>query len=971
MVAQSDRTVTFRLRIESDPSAPAALRSFGESITSEGKRAVNDFAAVASRQIAELQRRIQSMARVPGANGGFSSGSGSLPTARLVSVPLGPQPHPASPWPAQRPEATHIPTTVQRASSPLFNQPAPAHPGDLPPGERVHRPLPFREVENLSIVREAQKQRTEQDAIRSRGGKGPNASPIGGVSQQERDLARQNARDAADAEKVRREALGQTGRAYEDHIRKLERIRELEAKGKVSPGTAAMARREEIDRFTAPARRDAERQSARDEATRQREEQQRIRGAKQAEDKRKQDEARAQREQNKRTIDILRQQDKEEGERQKAIERDGKARERAVRENESARKKVVESNLKIGESFKAGLEGITSMARGFAYLGVTGEENAEKLLRGLARIEGAVALVRGSITVVSSVARGWIAVSEAIQAATVAQRAFAATQALTAVSGKAAAATAVGTAAAGSIGGSAVKTAAGLGTAAAAGTLFGRVGSLATLAGGSALSRLGPAGIVLAGGLIGGNVAAGRYDVTTGKTPEGFMARGIMGLSTWGYEQFGMGGTADEGAWKKLYESRQRTKKMEDDRANWLKIREDATKSWDSSHRLQVEKDQAIADQSQLAIREGFRQRGFRADQPLQYAQNRGEQLSARFARQEQERRIEEMDVRRPMFAGVRDRFEEERQSAIAELGRRREVEGNAARMTAYSTDQMRLARAAARLEFGHASANAQQRREEYSTLSRDYQTKLNSGALATPFAAAKMQHDVLGARERAEAASAREVAAAQARLQLEREISGQKIAAAQQSVEIGRREIESRTQAIENYRRQLTAGAESFGSLNRGDMSQAVNAMQAAREGRRLSDQQLGILDRIQTEDAQRAASEQRQRRAFEHFGGGEEGRRRYEEVFGRTERQGIERNERAVQRLQVDVGQQELKVNIDRTKDSSLVQSITRSVFDAVRQHDLEIVREVQKDLGTMLSSAMHEATEATRRNSWLTNQ
>lgn len=65
---------------------------------------------------------------------------------------------------------------------------------------------------------------------------------------------RQLATDTAAAERIRRDAIGETSRALEDHKRKLAEIQRLQESGKLSPGMASRARAQEIERYTAPAR---------------------------------------------------------------------------------------------------------------------------------------------------------------------------------------------------------------------------------------------------------------------------------------------------------------------------------------------------------------------------------------------------------------------------------------------------------------------------------------------------------------------------------------------------------------------------------------------------------------------------------------------------------------------------------------------------------------------------------------------
>lgn len=53
---------------------------------------------------------------------------------------------------------------------------------------------------------------------------------------------------------------------------------------------------------------------------------------------------------------------------------------------------------KVNESVSRTLTGVTELARGFAYLAVSGNDSAEKLVRGLVKVEAAISAVRGGMT---------------------------------------------------------------------------------------------------------------------------------------------------------------------------------------------------------------------------------------------------------------------------------------------------------------------------------------------------------------------------------------------------------------------------------------------------------------------------------------------------------------------------------------------------------------------------------------------
>lgn len=222
---------------------------------------------------------------------------------------------------------------------------------------------------------------------------------------------------------------------------------------------------------------------------------------------------------------------------EKAARDAAKAEEKRARDQEQADKRVAaefskaesvrfQSYQKLGQATKQVMEGTLTLARGFAYLGLVGEEDTKKIIDGLVGIQAGFDIVKGSIDVFFAIAESIGAVRKALLAATVAQEAFNVAQAMGGAGsvGKGAAKSA-GRGVLGSmlgwLGGSALG-AAGTG---GAGWLFGGGGGAASAGGGGAVG---------AGGVGAGLGAAAAY-TGAAAVGAGVGELGSMGLNKLGY----------------------------------------------------------------------------------------------------------------------------------------------------------------------------------------------------------------------------------------------------------------------------------------------------------------------------------------------------------------------------------------------------------------------------------------------------
>lgn len=113
---------------------------------------------------------------------------------------------------------------------------------------------------------------------------------------------------------------------------------------------------------------------------------------------------------------------------EKAVKNQAKEQERAARATETALGKVREANAKTVEAFKQSLEGAMALGRGMATLGIVGEQDTEKLLRALIKVQAAFDIMRGTVTLVQALTRGYQAYRTAVLAAAAAQATLAAAQ---------------------------------------------------------------------------------------------------------------------------------------------------------------------------------------------------------------------------------------------------------------------------------------------------------------------------------------------------------------------------------------------------------------------------------------------------------------------------------------------------------------------------------------------------------------
>lgn len=156
---------------------------------------------------------------------------------------------------------------------------------------------------------------------------------------------------------------------------------------------------------------------------------------------------------------------------QKRAEQVEKERSRAMDQYRSSMDKVRGAQTQLAERFNSGLGDMMRFSRGLAMMGLAGEENTEKLLRGLVKVQATVDVIAGSIGV-------WVRLSNAMRDyASMTQAAAAAHAALQTAHGRSAT----------------------TGVAAVGGGFLAGAGKLAAGAGGLGLGALGIAGVASTG----------------------------------------------------------------------------------------------------------------------------------------------------------------------------------------------------------------------------------------------------------------------------------------------------------------------------------------------------------------------------------------------------------------------------------------------------------------------------------------
>jgi len=107
-----------------------------------------------------------------------------------------------------------------------------------------------------------------------------------------------------------------------------------------------------------------------------------------------------------------------------------RAQQQTERAVELANAKRVEGSEQVSNEVRKSIQGALDMARGFAFLGIVGEDNLEKLAKGLVKVEAGFSVFRGATDLFFGIGLAMRRYREVVEATTAANEALAASQAL-------------------------------------------------------------------------------------------------------------------------------------------------------------------------------------------------------------------------------------------------------------------------------------------------------------------------------------------------------------------------------------------------------------------------------------------------------------------------------------------------------------------------------------------------------------
>jgi hypothetical protein len=599
----------------------------------------------------------------------------------------------------------------------------------------------------------------------------------------------------------------------------------------------------------------------------------------------------------------------------KAIKDREKAQANLARAVETASTRQREAQARLSDASKGVLEGFAQLGRGAAMLGIAGEEDTKKLLEGLIKIQAGFDLLKGSITIVQKM-------GEAMRAYKVATAGAAAAQAALSAAQKGGA----GAALAGGVGGKlAAGAAGGIGAGATAGLAVAALASVAVagkmvvetfkdigkygLGGGSSPGTLtGWAGEKIAQG------AAGLYNATGGSGGAlGRMAGGLQAVPGIGLGLQGLQSYADAGA--NLAASNKETERRQKEAADQQQVLERQRQQI----AIQAERDAAIGELNR-GIGERERMARFRAQggrEEMAFGTRAAEAEAARGGAVSAADRVKELQRQGRGGAELADAMADAGKAAaqLAESEKRRSGEERNLRLNqGLSAEGVQ----AARMERAAAA-------ERVSGLETGLKAASGRGDTGD---AARIQAELEVARKQQADAIQREADATGKRLQTERQISQEKLAAVNASIQGAEQEIALRKQAIQTERERLQGAKERFGAMDPLEQQRVAGLLQQARAGQTLSEEDLQTLQGLGLRETDRIAGEQRRKKAEQ---GGWTGLN-----LGMEEKQRIAEEKQAVGALEVKLkDQRELKVNIARD-DRKLASDLAEQIAKMLNERD-----------------------------------
>jgi hypothetical protein len=647
---------------------------------------------------------------------------------------------------------------------------------------------------------------------------------------------------------------------------------------------------------------------------------------------------REQRDQNKRTVDILKQQ-----------ERDAANAERTA--DQQASRSEQQRERFSGGARKA-FQGTVSAVEGVAYLGLSSEDDTQKLIEGVMEVRGAAMGLVGVVDAVDGVMRAMGAVRAIAVGGAVAETALAAARTRTAAATGAAAVAEGGRAAAGAAGGIAGRVlpgvaggAAAAGGGSAAGFALSAITGIGGLLASLPMAIAGAVASTAAAGAMVTNVGGSR-DWAAGKmSKSGWLDPGTIGGSAFGGRMALFSGysavehlaTGDstyarqrraEAGQKAVTQNQQATAQREQEA-------EDAHQQFG----LESVRDEQLAELGRggrdRAVETRYRRAGLIPGRQVQLAAARGGVEDTQTALSRAQERYQELQ--RQSFRGLiggqqvgeagQDIASAQQQARVAQERQAKEAQ------------QARLIRAQAIEQQSTAQKEAQAARSTLAGLeakqSRFKATGLfdgQSGAGVTQ-AVQENERQVEQARQRAAEATERETAATRNRLQVEQQISQEKIRAAETSVAKAKEEVQYHQQIADAARGRLQSGQERFGQMNPVEQKRAIDLMEQARtKGTAgMHPEQLAFLRGIGGDAEETVKAEYMKR--------GEA----FQEHFGTRDRGLLAQSQAAKQKAEIALkDQRELKVNVERD-DESIATRLAEEISMTLKERDQILIGKV----------------------------
>lgn len=626
--------------------------------------------------------------------------------------------------------------------------------------------------------------------------------------------------------------------------------------------------------------------------------------------------------------------DKAESDERKASERQQKERDALYSRAERAEEGRRQSAMMMKESAIEAAQGALLATRGFAELGILSETTSEGLLKAFIRVQAGYDILEGGFRIYKKLTEMVEAYRKTVEAAALAERALAASQALSGAAGAASGA------------GRASKAGGGFLSNVFGGAVAGR------MAGGGGLGLSGAGGIAVNPVAAGVTIGAGALAVGTLMTPWGQRTSrdwmidamyndgegpGWFGRS-YAYLQGGYGNYREtRETFAALDESKNRTSRMERERA----FRQSRAEQYAEEAALR-----GAADRERSGIEYG---RSVRDVQNRMADDYRTQRLGA----------TQEAFSHQAAWEGQRpDMLASEEQKAKWQMaGSRAEMEAMQRQRELAAWEDRDKAGAAynrAGTMADDAHRAAEEMRSRVGTLAA---TGKIDGRTANADDATKLRSQAEAAYQREQEAMARLTQTNQERLAAEERIRDVRISAADEAIGKTREEISLREGLIEKERQRLMSAQERIASMSEGEKSEYKRVLDKARSGQDLTAEEFRQIGNVNTEETERLRREyaDRMSKAFMDSTG-----------LGKDEQQRIDRLRKEQEALQVRLkDDREMRVNIERD-DGAMAQRISDEIVRQMGDRDRRLIEAIERNVEAKLAARdQRDASRARQLN------